>query len=188
MTEVYLSTDVEADGPIPGPHSMLSFASVAFSDTGVEIGEFSANLHTLPGAEPHPKTQEWWARNPEAYRATRVNLRDPEEALRAYHSWMKQLPGQPVFVGYPVTYDFLFVYWYLMRFVGDSPFSHSGWDIKTAVAIALRSPYRAVGKRRIPRDWFGPGKHTHVASDDAREQGQLHVNVLKQLGLMQEPS
>jgi hypothetical protein len=25
--EIYVSTDVEADGPIPGPHSMLSFAS-----------------------------------------------------------------------------------------------------------------------------------------------------------------
>jgi hypothetical protein len=27
MTEIYVSTDIEADGPIPGPHSMLSFAS-----------------------------------------------------------------------------------------------------------------------------------------------------------------
>jgi hypothetical protein len=30
MPEIYVSTDVEADGPIPGPHSMLSFASAAF--------------------------------------------------------------------------------------------------------------------------------------------------------------
>ena len=28
--EIYVSTDVEADGPIPGPHSMLSFASAAY--------------------------------------------------------------------------------------------------------------------------------------------------------------
>lgn len=26
-----MSTDVETDGPIPGPHSMLSFASAAYS-------------------------------------------------------------------------------------------------------------------------------------------------------------
>jgi hypothetical protein len=31
MNEIYVSTDIEADGPIPGPHSMLSFASVAYS-------------------------------------------------------------------------------------------------------------------------------------------------------------
>ncbi len=30
MAEVYVSTDVEADGPISGPHSMLSFGSAAY--------------------------------------------------------------------------------------------------------------------------------------------------------------
>jgi hypothetical protein len=50
-------------------------------------------------------------------------------ALEKYAAWLKGLPGKPVFVGYPVAYDFLFVYWYLMRFVGQSPFSHSALDI-----------------------------------------------------------
>jgi hypothetical protein len=36
--EVYVSTDVETDGPIPGPHSMLSFASAAYrSDKPVGV-------------------------------------------------------------------------------------------------------------------------------------------------------
>jgi hypothetical protein len=30
MPEIYVSTDVESDGPIPGPHSMHSFGSAAF--------------------------------------------------------------------------------------------------------------------------------------------------------------
>jgi hypothetical protein len=30
MSEVYVSTDIETDGPIPGPNSMLSFASAAY--------------------------------------------------------------------------------------------------------------------------------------------------------------
>jgi hypothetical protein len=29
-SEIYVSTDIEADGPIPGPNSMLSFASAAY--------------------------------------------------------------------------------------------------------------------------------------------------------------
>ena len=28
MSEIYVSTDVETDGPIPGPHSMLNRASI----------------------------------------------------------------------------------------------------------------------------------------------------------------
>src|SRR5262245_42538070 len=31
MSEIYISTDVETDGPIPGPHSMLSFGSAAYT-------------------------------------------------------------------------------------------------------------------------------------------------------------
>jgi hypothetical protein len=30
--EIYVSTDVEADGPIPGPNSMLSFGSAAYTE------------------------------------------------------------------------------------------------------------------------------------------------------------
>ena len=31
MNEIYISTDVETDGPIPGPHSMLSIGSAAYT-------------------------------------------------------------------------------------------------------------------------------------------------------------
>src|SRR5262245_13794793 len=30
MNEIYVSTDVEVDGPIPGPHSLLSLGSAAY--------------------------------------------------------------------------------------------------------------------------------------------------------------
>ena len=50
MAEVYVSTDVEADGPIPGPHSMLSFGSAAYLPDKKLVGTFSANLETLEGA------------------------------------------------------------------------------------------------------------------------------------------
>ncbi len=48
--EIYVSTDVETDGPIPGPNSMLSFGSAAYSRGKELLGTFSANLETLSGA------------------------------------------------------------------------------------------------------------------------------------------
>ena len=56
--EIYLSTDCETDGPIPGPHSMLSFGSAAFTADKQLLGTFSANLETLPGAVADPRTAE----------------------------------------------------------------------------------------------------------------------------------
>jgi len=47
--------DVETDGPIPGPDSMLSFGSAAYLADKTLIGTFSANLETIPGASADPK-------------------------------------------------------------------------------------------------------------------------------------
>jgi hypothetical protein len=178
MAEIYVSTDIEADGPIPGPHSMLSFASAAFTPGGKQVGTFSANLATLPGASGDPKTMDWWRGQPEAWAACRSNPRDPAVVLPEYVGWLKGLPGKPVFVGYPVAYDFLFVYWYLMRFAGESPFSHSALDIKTFAMVLLGKEYRESTKRNMPREWFGDVPHTHVALDDAIGQGVLFCNML----------
>jgi hypothetical protein len=178
VAETYVSTDVEADGPIPGPHSMLSFASAAFAPDRTLLGTFSANLQTLSGARGDPKTMAWWAGQPEAWAACRAEPRDPAVVMPEYVAWLKALPGRPVFVGYPAAYDFLFVYWYLIRFAGESPFSHSALDIKTYAMALLGSEYRASVKRNMPREWFEDLPHTHVALDDAIGQGALFCNML----------
>ena len=178
--EIYVSTDVEADGPIPGPHSMLSFASAAFRADKTMIGTFSRNLETLEGASADTKTAAWWKTQPEAWAACRTELVTPERAMRDYVGWLRALPGKPVFVGYPVAYDFMFVYWYLLRFAGESPFSHSALDIKTFAMCLLGRAYRDSTKKNMPRHWFEPARHAHVALDDAIEQGQLFCNMLQE--------
>ena len=179
-SEIYVSTDVETDGPIPGPHSMLSFASVAFNEDGDELSVFTRNLETLPGATGHPATMQWWQQNQQAWEACRSDLAALELAMRDYVAWVKGLPGKPVFVAYPAGFDFLFVYWYMLRFAGESPFSHSALDIKTYAMARLKKPYRESTKRNMPKRWFPQCPHTHVALDDAREQGLLFINMLRE--------
>jgi hypothetical protein len=132
----------------------------------------------LPGAAPDPATSAFWEKNPEAFRACRVDPEPPALVMRRYTEWVEGLPGLPVFVGYPAAYDFTFVYWYLMRFTGRSPFSHSALDIKTFAMAALGVPYREATKRNMPKRWFDALPHTHRALDDAIEQGALFCNML----------
>lgn len=176
--EVYVSTDVETDGPIPGVNSMLSFGSAAYLADKTLISTFTRNLETLPGAQGDPKTMQWWQTQPEAWISCRENPQAPEEVMPQYVAWLKSLPGQPVFVGYPAAFDFLFVYWYLIRFAGESPFSHSALDIKTYAMAMLKKGYRESVKRNMPKRWFDPLPHTHRALDDAIEQGALFCNML----------
>jgi hypothetical protein len=176
--EIYVSTDVEVDGPIPGPHSMLSFGSAAYREDKTLIGTFSANLVTLPGARGHPKTLEWWKTQPEAWAACRVDPREPAVVMPEYLAWVKALPGRPVFVAYPAAFDFMFVQWYLVRFAGESPFAHSALDIRSYAMALLGTGYRDCVKGNLPREWFDPLPHTHIALDDAKEQGALFCNML----------
>jgi len=65
-----------------------------------------------------------------------------------------------------------------MRFAGESPFSHSALDIKTYAMALLKTDYRDATKRNMPKAWFDKLPHTHVALDDAIEQGALFCNML----------
>ncbi len=128
MSEIFVVTDIETDGPIPGEYSMLSLASVAYTEPGGLHDTFSRNLQTLPNAKQHPDTMKWWRTQPQAWRACRTDPEPPERAMSQYLHWVKALPGPPVFVAYPVGFDFAFVCWYLIRFTGENPYTPAALD------------------------------------------------------------
>jgi len=72
----------------------------------------------------------------------------------------------------------MFVYWYLIRFVGESPFLHFALDIQSFAMALLGVEYGESVKGNMPQEWFGDLPHTHVALDDAKGQGVLFCNML----------
>ncbi len=178
--DIYLSVDVETDGPIPGLHSMLSIGAAAFDIERRLMATFSANLLALPGAAPHPETAAFWAREPQAYAATRSELREPAEAMAAYRRFIEALPHRPIFVGYPAAFDHMWHHWYLHRFTGSDPCGFAPLDLKSYAAAMLALPFRESAKRAYPRAWFaGAPNHDHVALTDAIGQGMLAVNMIR---------
>lgn len=193
MSEIYISVDIETDGPIPGANSMLSLGAAAFAPDRTHLASFEVNFALLEGAAPDPETMEWWAKQPAAWKAARENPRPVKWAMVEFNNWVHRTCGEaqariamrdgeattprPVFVGYPAGFDFLFVYWYLIKFTSHSPFSFSALDIKSYAAAVLGIPYREVTKQTMKR-FKEPGlAHTHVAIDDALEQGYLFLNL-----------
>jgi len=185
VKEIYVVTDIEADGPCPGINSMLSLASVAIDEVGNELEYFSINLLPMEGGVQDPDTMEFWKKNPKAWEATQKDQCDPARAMQSYGSWARELfskYGKPVFVGEPVCFDFSFVYYYLLRYGQGKPFSHSGLDVKTLAMAALKCNYSEAVKRNFPKRWFNPkSPHTHLAIDDAREQAYIFIQILKEL-------
>lgn len=184
MREIYISVDVETDGPIPAEYSMLSIGAAAYTEDGDLVGGFEANLETLDGARQDPDTMAWWATQAEAWELCRKNLVHPEKAMKDFTAWVKNLEdrhnAKAVFVAYPAGFDFTFVYWYLVKFVGKSIFSFSALDIKSYAMAVLKTPFRETTKRNFPKKWKSKRRHTHEAIQDALGQGELFINILKE--------
>jgi DNA polymerase III alpha subunit (gram-positive type) len=178
--EIYISVDIEADGPIPGTYSMLSLGAASFYE-GKLVDTFSRNLEPLEGATRDPKTMNWWSTQPEAWDACQVNQQHPRVVIPEFVNWVERDENfSPVCVCYPSGFDFTFLYWYLVMFAGRSPFGFSAIDLKTYAMAVLNKPYRRTTKRNMPKAWFkGLPKHTHLAVDDAIEQGELFCRVLE---------
>ncbi len=178
--EIYVSTDIESDGPVPGAYSMRSIGSAAFTADGTLLATFTATLEALPGASTSAATMAWWAQQPEAWAAVQADPEPPEVVMRRYRSWLDGLPGQPVFAGYPAGYDFMFVYWYLIRYTGGSPFGLMALDVRTYAMAVLGKPYRECGRVDMAARFLPDRIHTHVALEDAIEQGEILCALFKE--------
>jgi len=190
--EIFVSIDVEADGPIPGQNSMLQLGAAAFDleadDPRRPVSKFRVNLEELEGAVQDPGTMEWWSKQGDAYDKTRLNMVKPDYGMEMFARWLAavadQTKGKLVVAGYPVTYDFMWAYWYFIRFRGfPAPFGFQGLDMKTLAMSKLGCQYRESAKRRFPKTWFeGAPEHTHDAEDDAVGQGVMFVNMVREEG------
>ena len=174
MKEIYVSIDVETNGPIPGPYSMLSLGAVAFLENGTEYDRFSMNLELLPNATSHPATMAWWRTKPIAWEKSRENPLPPLHVMRRFRRFVNDLPGTPIFVADPVSFDWKFVDWYFLHFCGETPFDHNKTiDIKSYALGRLGISYAELTDEIVPEEWALDGSLDHVAVEDAAYQGRM---------------
>ena len=124
--DTFVTTHIHTDGPIPGPHSLLTLTSSAHPSTNSParpISTFGVNVRELPGATVHPGALQTWRRRPEDWLASRRASRAPVTAMNAYLRWVEHLPGEPTLLVDTAQPDHLFLYWYLQRFAGRWPFA-----------------------------------------------------------------
>ena len=185
--DVYISADVEADGPIPGRYSMLAFGlAVAGARDGAAFRRADPAAQTFY-RELRPISDSF---DPEALAVSGLDrdrlLREgaePRAALSDAASWVREVAGvaRPVLVAYPLGFDWMFLYWYFVEFSATgSPFGFSSFlDMKTMYAVKADVPVGAATKRQMPRSLLSSRRHTHHALDDAIEQAELFCNLVE---------
>jgi hypothetical protein len=185
--DAYFSADVEIDGPIPGPFSMLSFAIVY-------AGSFDGQHFQRPKSydrafykELKPISSQF---QEEALKVNGLN-RDrlcregqaPEQVMTEACRWVKDSCGgsNPILVAYPLSLDWSWLYWYFIRFSAEgSPFGYSRcFDIKTALSVKGRIPICRAGRARLDPSLGSNRAHTHHAIGDAIEQAEIFANIFE---------
>jgi hypothetical protein len=173
--EIFVSIDIETDGPAPGVNSMLALGAVAYDEHETELDTWYFTFDPLPDASQNPDTMAWWATQPEAWAEVNSSRWDPEVAIPLFVQWCESLPGKPVAVAFPDAFDFAFVNYYCWRFAGRNPLGFDALDICSYASGLAGHPGLLPGKRvRAMAETARPSL-LHVAVDDAIEQGRLFL-------------
>ncbi len=180
MIDIYISADIEADGPIPGPYSMLA---LGFSVAATFDGNYFQTRDPAAATfyrELRPISEEFDQAALTVAGLDRKALihggTEPDVAMREAAEWVaaQTIGARPVLVGYPVVFDWMFMHWYFVRFVGESPFGFSGaLDMKTMYQQKARVTFDKAGRDDLPPGLTSRRQHTHNALDDAVEQADI---------------
>jgi DNA polymerase III epsilon subunit-like protein len=173
-TEVYLSVDVEAAGPVPGEYALLSIGACDVYGKAT----FSRLLK--------PTTRRVV---PEALKVTGHSLetlaRDgekPEKVMGEFRDWLRELcpRGQtPVFVGFNAPFDWAFVNYYFHRYLGENPFGFTALDIKALYMGAADVAWDETRSSKIAAALKPKLSGTHDALQDAQYQAELFRLILQ---------
>ena len=185
--DIYFSADVETDGPIPGPYSMLSIGIVYAGRFDGHQFERPKNYDTSYYAELKPISDDF---QEEALRVNGLDRTrliqeglDPKDAMTQAASWIMSLAGngRPVLVAFPLSFDWSWLYWYFVRYSANgSPFEHSRcFDIKTAYAVKAHIPLSNAGRASLPAHLRTSLAHSHHALSDAIEQAEIFANIFE---------
>ena len=174
-SEVFISVDIETSGPIVGEHSMLTLGAclaynpeISFSIMLKPISDkFVAEALDVSGL-----TMEK-AENDGLY---------PTEAITKFHEWIESNLSEdcnPVFVGLNAPFDWGFVNFYFLKYLGKNPFGFTALDIKALFMGATGCSWRDTKSSAINVIVKPTKKGDHNALHDAQYQAELFRSVYK---------
>lgn len=186
---VFVVTDIEVDGPWPGPNSMRSFASVAVTAAGEERGVFEAVLEPLPGSQPSPETYAWFQTQGDAWAAATDDPRPVQQVMDDFVGWVQELGEDREFMAAPLAFDGGWIDYYLRRFTRfglcQGPYESArlfdgpGMCLTSYACGVTGGDVATFTQHQLPKEWFGDVPHTHHAIDDARGYANLFVELVR---------
>lgn len=103
-----------------------------------------------------------------------------DRASRWIRSMAATYDAKPIYVAYPLAFDWTFTHYYWERFgMGGDPFGFSNAiDIKTLFYAKSGFLLSNSAKKNMPKHIKTKRRHTHNALDDAKGQADIFANLM----------
>lgn len=167
--EIFISVDIETAGPIVSEHSMLTVGACLAHQPEVSFSVMLKPISDISVAE--------------ALEVTGLTLEQAEkdgltpiEAMSNFAAWVtKNVPegSMPVFVGLNAPFDWGFVNYYFLNYLGDNPFGFTALDIKALFMGVTGCSWYDTRSSAIDKIVNPVQKGDHDALHDARYQAEL---------------
>jgi len=166
----YIMVDIEADGPIPGDYSMISFGAVLVD----EQLDKTFYGHLKPVSDKYI---------PEALavsghsREETLTFEEPQKVMLEFAEWIKATcRDSPIFISDNNGFDWMFICWYFHHFTGKNPFGFSSQN--------LGSFYKGIVKDTSKNfKHLRKTKHSHHPVDDAKGNAEALLRLKNEFGL-----
>lgn len=167
--EVFISVDIETAGPVVGEHSMLTIGACLAYMPGAE---FSVMLKPISDKAVKEALE---VSGLSLEQAEREGL-EPAEAMSTFAAWVAKNVREdstPVFVGLNAPFDWSFVNYYFLNYLGKNPFGFTALDIKALFMGATGCSWYDTKSSSIAKRVLPTLRGDHDALHDARYQAEL---------------
>jgi hypothetical protein len=166
----YIMVDVEADGPIPGDYSMVSFGAIVVEPS------LSRSFY----GQTKPISEKWI---PEALavsgfrREETLGFDDPQTVMQNFADWLGENSKDfPQFISDNNGFDWQFINWYFHHFLGRNPFGFSSTNLGSLYKGLVKDSFKSFKHLRKTA-------HTHHPVDDAKGNAEALLAIKNKYGL-----
>ena len=171
---MWISVDIEADGPIPGDYSMICLGAVIIEQPSL-INCFYGQLQ--------PISNKFIPENLAISGFTRdetLVFDDPYAVMFKFNSWLENIKKQDTnrlfFLSDNNGFDWQFVNYYFHHFLGKNPFGYSSTNLGSLYKGLVKDMFASFKHLRNT-------KHTHNPVDDAKGNAEAFLKMKEQFEL-----
>lgn len=166
----YIMVDVEADGPIPGDYSMISFGAVVVDEQLDKT--FYGKLRPISDRHiPGALAVSGFTRE------ETLKFDDPAEVMEKFNRWVREnSKDKPMFISDNNGFDWMFMCWYFHHFIEENPFGFSSTNLGSLYKGIIRDTFKNFKHLRKT-------KHTHNPVDDAKGNAEALLEIKKKYNL-----